>query len=85
MKVDTPVIKGEGIPEELRIWMDQVSDLLNRGLYSGRVLSTAPAVGDLDIGEIAFGDATGASSAHEIFVKINSTTIARYTHDATIT
>ena len=84
MKLDSPVLPP-GFPEELRIWMVQVTDLVNQGLYIVKEFTSAPALGDMDVGEIGFGDGTGAGSAHEIFLKVSSTTIARFTHDATIT
>jgi len=84
MKLDMPVLPGDA-PLELRLWMERVVYLINQGLYTPKRFTTAPTVSEMADGELAFGVATGAGSAHEIFIKINSTTIARWIHDSTIT
>lgn len=84
MKVDMPVLP-EDASVELRQWMERVVYILNSGYYTPKRFTTAPTVNEMADGELAFGVATGAGSAHEIFIKINSTTIARWTHASTIT
>lgn len=84
MKLDAPVLSND-IPVELRQWIDRAVYLINSGYYTPKVFTTAPTVSEMSDGELAFGNGTGAAGAHEIFIKVNSTTIARWTHDATIT
>ena len=84
MKMDTPVLP-ESIPVELRLWVDRAVALINQGFYAPKEFSSAPALGDMLTGELAWGNGTGASNEHEIFIKVSSTVIGRWIHDATIT
>lgn len=88
MKVDEPILRPEN-PEqainEVERWIERVAKLLNNGLYALNVLTAAPTVSSMEVGEMKAGAATGAASAHEIFIKVNATTIARFIHDSTIT
>jgi len=84
MKLDTPSLPPD-TPVELRQWIEKVADLVNRGFYAPKVFTTAPTVTQINTGELAYGRATGPAAQHEIFIKVNDTTIGRWYHDATIT
>ena len=84
MKLSLPELPPD-LPVELRNWMQDVTNLLNLGVYAPRIFTTAPTISQMEIGEIAGGSATGAGSANEIFWKVSSTEIARFTEDGTIT
>lgn len=84
MKLDMPVLPAES-PVELRLWMERVVYILNSGYYTPKVFTTRPTVTEMADGELAFGNGTGAAGAHELFIKVNSTTIARWTNDGSIT
>lgn len=84
MKLELPALPKD-MPVELMQWIERAVYLINQGYYTPKRFTTAPTVTEMSYGELAFGDATGAAGTHEIFIKINDTTIARWRHDATIT
>lgn len=84
MKLDEPALPAD-TPVELKQWVERVVLLINQGFYSPKIFTSRPTVDQMADGELAVGNGTGAGSAHEIFVKVNSTTIARWTNDGTIT
>jgi hypothetical protein len=84
MKMDLPVLPANLSPE-LRNWVERASQLLNQGVYAPKQFTSVPALGDMNVGELAWGNATGAGGEHEIFIKVSSTVIGRWLHDATIT
>lgn len=84
MKLDLPDLP-ETAPVEIKQWMERVVQLINKGFYAPKVFTTAPTVTQMNTGELAYGRATGAASAHEIFIKVNDTTIGRWTNAGTIT
>jgi hypothetical protein len=60
-------------------------DIYNIGLLYGLpVLSSAPAAGDLVVGDIRFGDSTGPNSRDEIFWSVDGSTVARVEADSII-
>jgi len=84
MKIDPPVLPS-AMPAELQLWLDKVSDLLNKGFYAPKIFTTAPTLTQMLEGEFAIGAGTGPAGVNELFAKVSSTAIARFRHDATIT
>ena len=75
----------DDMPVELRTWIEDLTRLLNLGVYAPRLFNSAPALADMEEGELAGGIGTAAGGENELFIKVSSTTIARFTHDGTIT
>jgi hypothetical protein len=50
-----------------------------------KTFNTVPTINDLEIGEMALGNGTGAAGADEIFIKVTATHISRFVADGIIT
>ena len=60
--------------------------ILNKSpLTDLKVFTTAPALADMAIGEIALGNGTGGGGENEWFIKVSATHIARFVRDSDIT
>lgn len=75
MKLTLPEFP-ESLPVELRNWAQEVTDLINKGLYQPEVLESRPTLSEMLEGETKIGNGTGGSGEEEIFFKPNSTEIA---------
>jgi len=83
-KISLPEFPPE-TPVELRTLLEDIVRQWNLGVYAARLFNSAPALADMEEGEIAGGIGTAAGGENEIFWKVSSTTIARFEHDGTIT
>lgn len=48
------------------------------------VVTTVPSAGDLNQGEVRFGDGTGPNGRDEIFISVDGSTVARFEADSII-